>query len=130
VAPFEDALDLLVTFEEGPVGRLFHSWNTTSRIAGLGMSRLLGTAGNIHFESNGVFAAVLGRRHRIRPPGLLDLMGYRGMWRHIIDCLQNDRPPETSLDVAHRDLAVVEAAYRSLESERSRTRRGGPALTP
>jgi predicted dehydrogenase len=117
VAPLEDALDILVTFDDGPVGRLFHSWNTRSRIAGLGMSRILGTQGNIHFESNGVFAAVLGRRHRLRPPGLWDLMGYRGMWRHLVACMRDGLPPVTSLDVARRDLAVVEAAYRSLNSQ-------------
>ncbi len=117
VAPFEDALDVLVTFDDGPVGRLFHSWNTRSRIAGLGMSRILGTEGNIHFESNGVFAVVLGHRYRLRPPGLFDLMGYRGMWQHLVACMRDGLPPLTSLDVARRDLAVVEAAYRSLTSE-------------
>lgn len=118
VAPVEDSLDILVSFAEGPVGRLFHSWNTTTRIFGLGMSRILGTEGNIHFESNGVFLTVLGRRHRIRIPGLRDLMGYRGMWKHLATCLREGREPEISLDVARRDLAVVEAAYRSLQSAR------------
>lgn len=116
VAPVEDSLDLLVSFADGPVGRLFHSWNTTTRVFGLGMSRILGTAGNIHFESNGLFATVLGRRHRIRIPGLRDLMGYRAMWRHLATCLSEHREPEISLDVARRDLAVVEAAYRSLQT--------------
>jgi UDP-N-acetylglucosamine 3-dehydrogenase len=116
VAPVEDSLDLLVSFDGGPVGRLFHSWNTTTHVFGLGMSRILGTDGNIHFESNGVFAAVLGRRHRVRLPGFRDLMGYRGMWRHLVTCLSEGREPEISLDVARRDLAVVEAAYRSLET--------------
>ena len=118
VAPVEDSLDMLVAFEDGPVGRLFHSWNTTTHVFGLGMSRILGTDGNIHFESNGVFATVLGRRHRIRIPGLRDLMGYRGMWRHLVECLRAGRAPQISLDIARRDLAVVEAAYRSLETQR------------
>jgi predicted dehydrogenase len=118
VAPFEDALDLLVSFTDGPVGRLFHSWNTRSRIFGLGLSRILGTEGNIHFESNGIFALVLGRRTRLRIPGLLDIMGYQAMWRHLLDCLRERRESLVSLDVARRDLAVVEAAYRSLETGR------------
>jgi UDP-N-acetylglucosamine 3-dehydrogenase len=118
VAPFEDALDLLVSFTGGPAGRLFHSWNTRSRIFGLGLSRILGTEGNIHFESNGVFALVLGRRTRLRIPGLLDIMGYKGMWRHLLACLRTGAECLVSLDVARRDLAVVEAAYRSLESGR------------
>ena len=118
VAPVEDSLDLFVSFDDGPVGRLFHSWNTTSHVLGLGMSRILGTAGNIHFESNGLFVTVLGRRHRIRLPGVRDLMGYRGMWRELTTCLREGRQPEVSLEVARRDLAVVEAAYRSLETSR------------
>jgi len=118
VAPFEDALDLLVSFADGPVGRLFHSWNTRSRIFGLGLSRILGTEGNIHFESNGVFALVLGRRTRVRIPGLLDIMGYKGMWRHLLECLRTGRESLVSLDAARRDLSVIEAAYRSLETGR------------
>ncbi|MGD2136063.1 MAG: Gfo/Idh/MocA family oxidoreductase [Gemmatimonadales bacterium] len=117
-APFEDALELLVTFADGTVGRLFHSWNTRSRVAGLGLSRILGTAGNIHFESNGLFALVAGRRTRLRLPGVRDLMGYRAMWRHFVDCAVNDRTPATSLTVTRRDLGVVQAAYRSLQSGR------------
>jgi predicted dehydrogenase len=117
-SPFEDCLELLVRFRTGAVGRLFHSWATTSRVAGLGLSRILGTEGNIHFESNGLFALVLGRRTRLRFPGVRDLMGYRGMWRHFIEVLDGGVQPLTGLGVIRRDLAVVEAAYRSLESER------------
>jgi predicted dehydrogenase len=116
VAPVEDGLDVLVRFAEGPVGRLFHSWNTTSRVFGLGMSRILGSDGNIHFESNGVFALVLGRRTRLRIPGLADLMGYKGMWRHLVDRLRNGGDSPIDLSAARGDLAFVEAAYRSLES--------------
>jgi predicted dehydrogenase len=68
-SPFEDCLELLVRFRAGTVGRLFHSWNTTSRVAGLGLSRILGTEGNIHFESNGLFASTvsgLPRPHGLR----------------------------------------------------------------
>jgi len=115
-SPFEDCLELLVTFTGGSVGRLFHSWNTTSRMAGLGLSRILGTEGNIHFESNGLFALVLGRRTRLRIPGLRDLMGYRGMWRHFVEVLDGGQQPLTSFSAIRRDLAVVQAAYRSLES--------------
>ncbi len=121
VAPFEDGLDLLVRFDEGPVGRLFHSWNTTSRVFGLGMSRILGSDGNIHFESNGVFAVVLGRRTRFRIPGLSDLMGYKAMWRHLIDRMRNGGDSPIDLSAARQDLAFVEAAYRSLESGKFET---------
>jgi predicted dehydrogenase len=117
-APHEDSLDILVQFASGAVGRLLHSWNVTNRIGGLGLSRLSGTDGNIHFESNGLFALVVGRRTRLRFPGFLDLMGFRGMLRHFADCVQTGTPPKMSLTVARRDLALVLAAYRSLETGR------------
>lgn len=117
-APFEDGVEMLVRFTHGTVGKLLHSWNVTNRIGGLGMSRILGTDGNIHFESNGLFALVLGRRKRFRIPGVLDLMGYRGMLAHFVECVRDQRPPAMSLAVARRDLAVIFAAYRSLETGR------------
>ncbi len=115
-APHEDGLELLVKFADGAVGKLLHSWNVINRVGGLGMSRILGTHGNIHFESNGLFVVVLGRRTRVRVPGVLDLMGYRGMLAHFADCVTAAAAPRMSLAVARRDMALVKAAYRSLES--------------
>jgi len=97
---------------------MLHSWNLTNRIAGLGMSKILGTDGNIHFESNGIFAAVLGKRKRLRFPGFLDIMGYRAMLRHFLDCVREQQQPAMSLAVARRDMEVIDAAYRSLDTSR------------
>jgi predicted dehydrogenase len=116
VAPFEDGLELLVKFENGSIGKLLHSWNSVNRIGGLGMSKLYGTDGNILFESNGVFALVLGKRKRLRFPGFFDIMGYRAMLAHFIECVSDNKPPSMSLAVARRDMQIVFAAYRSLES--------------
>lgn len=116
VAPFEDTLEVVVRFADGAVGKLLHSWNLRNRLGGVQMSRIFGTEGNILFESNGIFAIVAGRRTRLRLPGLLDLMGYRGMLRHFVACVRERREPAMSLAVARRDLAIVAAAYRSLES--------------
>lgn len=118
VAPFEDSLELIVKFADGAVGKMLHSWNLTNRIAGLGMSKILGTDGNIHFESNGIFAAVLGKRKRLRFPGFLDIMGYRAMLRHFLDCVREQQQPAMSLAVARRDMEVIDAAYRSLDTSR------------
>lgn len=118
VAPFEDGLEVLVKFADGAVGKLLHSWNVRNRIGGLGMSRILGTAGNVHFESNGLFVLVLGRRRRLRFPGVLDMMGYRAMLEHFVTAIRAGTPPAMSLEVARRDMAFVAAAYRSLESAR------------
>src|SRR5258706_15927092 len=118
VAPFEDGLEVLVRFEGGAVGKLLHAWSVTNRLAGLGLSKIYGTEGNITFESNGLFALVTGRRTRLRFPGGRDLMGYRAMLRHFIHCGRERREPEVSLGAARHDLAGVVAAYRSLEAPR------------
>jgi predicted dehydrogenase len=121
VAPFEDSLALLFKFSDGSVGKMLHSWNLVNRIGGLGMSKVYGSDGNIFFESNGIFAIVLGKRKRIRLPGFLDIMGYRAMLRHFADCVRENKPPAMSLQVVRRDMEVVAAAYRSLETGRFET---------
>jgi len=118
VAPFEDTLEILLKFADGTIGKLLHSWNLLNRLGGVQMSKIYGTEGNILFESNGLFALVSGRRKRLRFLGMRDIMGYRAMLRHFIDCVRQDRPPEMSLAVARRDMEVVWAAYRSLQSGR------------
>jgi predicted dehydrogenase len=117
-APFEDSLQVLVKFRSGAVGKLLHSWNILNRIGGLSTSRVYGTDGNIIFESNGLWALIIGNRRRIRVPGLLDIMGYRAMLRAFATCVREHRAPEMSLQVARRDLRVVFAAYASLASGR------------
>jgi len=116
VAPLEDSLELLVKFENGSVGKMLHSWHSVNRIGGLGRSKVYGTEGNIAFESNGIFALVLGKRKRLRLPGFFDIMGYRAMLNHFIECVIENKPPSMSLTVARRDIQIVLAAYRSLES--------------
>ncbi|MDZ4259657.1 MAG: Gfo/Idh/MocA family oxidoreductase [Gemmatimonadales bacterium] len=118
VAPHEDTLEVLVKFADGSVGKLLHSWYLKNRLKGVQLSKLYGTEGNIVFESNGIALVVAGKRTRVRFPGLRDLMGYRAMMSHFVDCLERKTEPAMSLDVARRDLAVVEAAYRSIESGR------------
>ncbi len=117
-APFEDNLQVLIEFQSGAVGKLLHSWNTLNRIGGLGTSRIYGTAGNITFESNGLWALVLGRRKRFRLPGILDIMGYRAMLRHFARSVQQGTSPAMSLAVARRDMELVFAAYQSLTTGR------------
>lgn len=116
VAPFEDALEILLKFADGTIGKMLHSWNISNRIGGLCWSKICGTDGNIQFESNGVIALVLGTRTRILFPGFLDIMGYRAMLGHFIECVRENKPPKMSLPVARRDMAIVKAAYRSLET--------------
>ncbi|MFQ5890534.1 MAG: Gfo/Idh/MocA family protein [Gemmatimonadota bacterium] len=117
-APFEDNLEVLLKFDNGSIGKLLHSWSTSNRLGGLQASKIYGTAGNITFESNGLWALVLGRRKRLRIPGWRDMMGRRGMLKEFLACVREGREPAVSLAVARRDLEVVLAAYRSLSSGR------------
>ena len=117
-APFEDNLEILVKFQNGSVGKLLHSWRTHNRILGLSASKLFGTEGNITFESNGIWALVLGKRKRLRFPGILDIMGYRGMLRGFADAVGRNDPPPLPLATIRRDMELIFAAYRSLETER------------
>jgi len=126
--PFEDGLELLVKFESGAVGKLLHAWCVPNRLGGLQLSKLYGTLGSIVFESNGLFALVVGRRKRLRLPGILDLMGYRAMLQHFLRCVRERTAPAMSLAVARRDLAIVEATYRSLQSGRFERPAGAPEL--
>lgn len=115
-APFEDNLSLFVEFGSGAVGKLLHSWNTRNRIGGLHRSAIYGTRGNILFESNGLWVLLAGKHKRLRIPGFVDLMGFRAMLREFVAVVREGRVPAMSLAVARRDLEVVFAAYRSLES--------------
>ena len=116
IAPFEDSMEVLFKFSDGTIGKMLHSWNLSNRIGGLCWSKICGTEGNIQFESNGVLALLLGKKTRLYVPGLLDLMGYREMLKHFVDCVIEQRQPAMSLRVARRDMAIVHAAYTSLST--------------
>lgn len=118
VTPIEDSLELLIKFDSGTIGKMIHSWNIIRHTGPFQLSKVYGTEGNITFESNGLFALVLGRRKRLRIPGLVDIMGYRTMLAHFLDCVIRGETPAMSLSMARRDMEVVDAAYRSLTSGR------------
>lgn len=121
VAPFEDTVEVVVRFADGAIGKLLHSWYLKNRLKGVQLSKLYGTDGNVVFETNGLLLVVAGKRTRVRFPGVHDLMGFNAMLRHFVTCVTGGTTPAMSLAVARRDLAVVEAAYRSLETRRFET---------
>ena len=112
---------VVARYAEGAVGALFFSWNTPSLLKGVRLSRLYGTAGSITFESNGLFVLSLGKRTRLRFPGLRDLTGTRAMFRDFLGALREGRPPEFTLARARRDLELVEAAYRTAHQHSPRS---------
>ena len=111
---------LVVTrYAEGAVGVLFFSWAIPSLLKGVRLSHIYGTEGSIRFESNGLFLLALGKRLRLRFPGVRDLTGTRAMFRDFLGALRESRAPEFTLAHAHRDLKLVEAAYRTADQHSS-----------
>ncbi len=115
---------VVARYAQGAVGVLFFSWNTPSLFKGVRLSRIFGTEGSITFESNGLFVLALGKRPRLRFPGVRDLTGTRAMFRDFLGALRDGRAPEFTLALARRDLELVEAAYRTADQHTSR-----PSLT-
>lgn len=104
------------TFAGGAVGTLAYSWEVPSPLKGIRMSHLYGTRGVIAFESNGLFVRTSGARHRLHFPGFGDISGYGAMWRDFLAAIAAGREPDMTLELARRDLALVEQCYRSAAS--------------
>jgi UDP-N-acetylglucosamine 3-dehydrogenase len=106
---------VVARYAEGAVGVLFFSWAIPSLLKGVRLSHIYGTEGAIRFESNGLFILVLGKRRRLRLPGVRDLTGTRAMFRDFLGALREGRAPEFTLARARRDLELVEQVYRTAE---------------
>lgn len=107
---------ILVTlaFKEGAVGSFYYSWETPSLFKGLRISKIYGRKGSITFESNGIVIVIRGERKRIIFPGLRDIAGYKAMFRDFFSAIEEDRSPRYNLDLAKRDLELIEEIHASL----------------
>jgi len=107
---------ILVTlaFKEGAVGSFYYSWETPSLFKGLRISKIYGRKGSITFESNGIVIVIRGERKRIIFPGLRDIAGYKAMFRDFFSAIEEDRSPRYNLDLAKRDLELIEEINASL----------------
>jgi len=112
----ERSMVVMVRFAGDSVGTLHHSWETPALLRGLSLSQIVGSRGTIVFESNGLFAVLNRGRPRLLVPGLRDLRGYCGMFDDFLTSLATGAPARMTLAAARRDLAVIEAAYRSCVS--------------
>jgi predicted dehydrogenase len=109
---------VIVTIEyaEGAVATLAYSWELPGVPNGVRWSACYGTAGALHFETNGLVALQTGRRRRVLVPGLVDLLGYRAMLADFFEAIRHNRPPAYTLAAAERDLRLVEDAYASMDT--------------
>lgn len=110
---------VVARYAEGAVGVLFFSWAIPSLLKGVRISHIYGTEGAVRFESNGLFILVLGKRRRLRFPGVRDLTGTRAMFRDFLGALREERAPEFTLARARRDLELVELVYRTAQQDSS-----------
>jgi len=110
----EKSILVTMEYQEGPVGTLYHSWETPSLFKGLRLSKIYGREGSITFESNGIFIFVRGRRKLLIFPGLKDIAGYKGMFRDFIDCIRNGKAPSFTFDLAEQDVKLIEKTYESI----------------
>lgn len=101
-------------YAQGAVGTLYYSWEIGSPLNGVRVSSIYGSEGAITFESNGLFLGVRGRRKRVSLLKPTDLVGYRGMFRDFADAIRRNAEPRFSLELARRDLELVEQIYGTM----------------
>ena len=104
-----------VRYAEGAAGLLAHSWETPAPFRVLRLSKIYGRQGSVTFESNGLMVLVNSRRKQLIFPSLTDVTGHRAMWQDFIYCLRSGAEPRMTLQLAQRDLALIEAVYRSAD---------------
>lgn len=109
----ERTMLMAATLGSGAAATLAYSWEVPTPLRGLRMSHCYGTRGVIAFETNGLFVRTSGARNRIHLPGFRDISGFRAMWTDFIAALEGQRSASMTLDLARRDLALVELAYQS-----------------
>lgn len=110
----EKSMLVAFEYEGGAVGTLLYSWETPVLLKGLHLSQIYGRKGAITFESNGLFIFVNGIKKKLIFPGLGDIAGYKGMFRDFFEALRTGQEPKMNLEMAQKDLQLVEAVYRSI----------------
>ena len=116
--PDRRAKSMLVAFQydTGAVGSVYYSREIPSLLKGLRMSKLFGRRGVITFESNGLVVLVRGvGLPRVIVPGLVDLRGYRAMYRDFAASIREGRQPEMSLERAMDDHRLMEQVYAAAD---------------
>jgi UDP-N-acetylglucosamine 3-dehydrogenase len=111
-------LSSLVIFEfaQGGVGTLAHSWELRAPLRGLRLSKIQGTAGAVTFESNGFAAYTSGRRRGVSLMAFRDPLGYQGMLRDFLEAIRTGASSYFTLDMAQRDLQLLEEAQLSMNA--------------
>lgn len=113
--PSLDDVTVTARHASGLTSRLRHSW-TAPRKTFRDLSKIRLEKGTIRFEGRGMFGWTSGNGWKLLPPALNDPGGFKAMWRHFIDCIENEKKPALTLEDIFLDFAYLDAAYRSLAS--------------
>ena len=105
---------VVIRYAGGAVGTLAHSWELAAPLGGLRLSKVQGTLGAVTFESNGLAAVTTGRRLSLQVPAFRDPLGYRAMLADFLAALRTGEPARFTLEMAQRDLLLLEQAERSM----------------
>ena len=103
-------------YANGAVGTLAHSWELAAPFGGLRLSKVQGTRGAVTFESNGLAVVTTGRRPSLKLPAFGDPLGYRAMLADFLHAMRTGAPALFTLEMAKRDLLLLEQAERSMEA--------------
>lgn len=114
LAPAEDTIALLARFADGSCGVLDFSWRSPRRPSRYAFE-VIATEGSLKFDV--VTGSVEVSRGRGDERRSLDRSnGVREEIRHFAECVRDGRQPRTTARVEAGSLAVVLAAYASLET--------------
>jgi len=111
----EKSMLVAFEYEGGAVGTLLYSWETPVLLKGLHLSQIYGRKGAITFEANGLFIFVNGVKKKLIFPGLRDIAGYKGMFRDFFQSLRTGQEPKMNLEMAEKDLQLIETVYQSIK---------------
>ncbi|MBN2041391.1 MAG: Gfo/Idh/MocA family oxidoreductase [Spirochaetes bacterium] len=116
--PFEDTLMINVSFDNGIIGKLLHSWFIKNPLKGIGISKIYGTEGIITFESNGLFYRLHGKKKKTCLINPFDFLGFKAMHKAFIENYIKSVPWEPSLESIKKQFQIVEKAYKSLKTRK------------
>jgi len=109
----ERSMQVVAKYAEGPIGTLIYSWEVNTLFGGLRKSRIFGSKGSITLESNGLYIFVRGKKWKLLFPGIADISGSKAMLTDFINALRSGEDAAFSLQMAKRDLEIVEQAYHT-----------------
>ena len=109
----ERSMQVVAKYAEGPIGTLLYSWEVNALFKGLRNSRVFGSKGSIKFESNGLYIFVRGPKWRLIFPGIADIGGAKGMLTDFIHALKTGEDAAFNLQMARRDVELIEQAYQT-----------------